>query len=41
MAEELAAALAHSGLRLGEYAAGELQVLGKVVQSIAGAARSS
>jgi DNA polymerase-3 subunit epsilon len=30
MAEELAAAVAHSGLRLGEYAAGELQVLGKV-----------
>ena len=30
MAEELAAAVAHSGLRLGEYAASELQVLGKV-----------
>lgn len=34
MAEELATALAHSGLRLGEYPASELQVLGKVVNQL-------
>lgn len=34
MAEELATALAHSGLRLGEYRASELQVLGKAVNQL-------
>ena len=34
MAEELATALTHSDLRLGEYAASELQVLGKVANQL-------